>query len=82
MPPTISFNTIFSFFGGLHIEQALLKIHGQLVTGTGIDDIIALANLPTVGLKNAMCNVSDIKKSPVYCTDYGMLFDKMSEPIF
>ena len=53
----------FPFFGGLHVEQALLKIHGQLVTGTGIDDVIGLADLPTVGLKNALCNVSDIKKA-------------------
>ena len=53
----------FPFMGGLHVEQALLRMHGQLVSGTGLEDVLSIANLPTVGLKNAMCNVSDIKKA-------------------
>ena len=62
-PQKFPLTQYFPFIGGLHVEQALLRIHGQLATGTGIDDIFGIAKLPTVGLKNALCNVSDIKKA-------------------
>ena len=48
----------FPFFGGLHIEQALLRIHGQLIKGSGIDDIIGMAGLPTAGLQTTVCDVN------------------------
>ena len=53
----------FPFFGGLHIEQALLRIHGQLIKGSGIDDIIGMAGLPTAGLQTTVCDVKSIKKA-------------------
>ena len=39
-PNMFPIKSYFPFFGGLHIEQALLRIHGQLIKGSGIDDII------------------------------------------
>ena len=33
-------NKLFCFPGGLHIEQFLLGINGDLVKGTGLDDIV------------------------------------------
>ena len=39
--------------GGVHLEQHLLKINGQLVTGSGLDGIVDTANLSYIGLKTA-----------------------------
>ena len=49
--------------GGLHLEQHLLKINGQLVTGSGLDGIMDTAKLSYIGLKTAFCDVNDIKKA-------------------
>ena len=53
----------FAVLGGLHIEQQLLKICGQLVRGSGLDDIMGKANLSYIGLKTAFTDVNDIKKA-------------------
>ena len=57
------FRNYFCFMGGLHIEQAALVCLGQLITGTGLDDIISKTSLDTVGLKTAVCDVNNIKKA-------------------
>ena len=49
--------------GGLHLEQAALVCIGQLLTGTGIEDIISAASLDTIGLVTAVCDVNNIKKA-------------------
>lgn len=49
--------------GGLHIEQGALVILGQVITGTGLEDILVNANLDIVSLKTALCDVSSIKKA-------------------
>ena len=48
------FEGYFCFMGGLHVEQ---------VKGSGLDDIVHAASLDTVGLKTAVCDVSNIKKA-------------------
>ena len=53
----------FCFMGGLHIEQAALVCIGQLIKGSGLDDIVDTASLDTVGLKIAVCDVSNIQKA-------------------
>ena len=63
MYPDVFGNTYFAFMGGLHIEQAALTCIGQLVTGTGIENIISAAALDTVGLVSAVCDVNNIKKA-------------------
>ena len=49
--------------GRLHIEQAALVCIGQLIKGSGLDDIVDGASLDTVGLKIAVCDVNNIKKA-------------------
>ena len=53
----------FCFMGGLHIEQASLVCVGQLITGSGMEDIVSYASLDTIGLKTAVCDVNNIKKA-------------------
>ena len=48
--------------GGLHIEQSLLAIHGQLIEGSGLTEIIALYNFSTIGL-SAIIDASHIKRA-------------------
>ena len=49
--------------GGLHIEEAALLSIGQLRKGSGLDDIVDATSLDTVGLKTAVCDVSNIKNA-------------------
>ena len=53
----------FCFMGGLHIEQAALVCVGQLITGSGMEDIVICASLDTIGLKTAVCDENNIKKA-------------------
>ena len=53
----------FSFMGGLHLEQAALFCIGQLLKGTGVEDIFTAASLDTVGLTTAVCDVNNNKKA-------------------
>ena len=57
------FEGYFCFMGGLHIEQAALVYIGQLIKGSGLDDNVDAASLDTVGLKTAVCDVSNIKNA-------------------
>ena len=61
-PDGLSKDKYFAVMGGLHLEQHLLKINGQLVTGSGLDGIMDTAKLPYIGLKTAFCDVNDVKK--------------------
>ena len=53
----------FCFMGGLHIEQAALVSVGQLMTGSGMEDMVSYPSLDTIGLKAAVCDVNNIKKA-------------------
>ena len=57
------FEGYFCFMGGLHIEQAALVCNGQLIKGSGLEDIVDTTSLDTVGLKTTVCDVSNIKKA-------------------
>ena len=46
--------------GPLHIEQAGI---GLLIKGTGLDVVLALANVHTTGMQTAVCDVNSIKKA-------------------
>ena len=61
--PDMFGDTYFALMGGLHIEQAALVCLGQLLTGTGMEDIIKAASLDTIGLVTAVCDVNNIKKA-------------------
>lgn len=75
---------ILPFMGPLHIEKAILQCHGNLVKGTGLDDLLAAAGLKSIGLKTAMVDVNDIKKSRYSCQVmtpvlYSLLQDAYTE---
>ena len=45
----------------MHIEQAaLIRVHGELISGTGLKGIVQAAGINIIGLKNAVCDVNDI----------------------
>ena len=53
----------FAFLGPMHIEQAALLAHGQLILGTGLDNIIDNSVLTTIVLETALCDANSIKKA-------------------
>ena len=52
----------FVLFGGLHIEQSLLKIHGDIIKGSGMEEILNANELSIIG-SDAIVNVNQIKKA-------------------
>ena len=52
-------------FGGLNIEQSLLVMHGQLIDGSGLMDILNQHKFSTIGL-SAVVDVNSIKRAR-YC---------------
>ena len=46
---------ILPFFGPLHIEQNLLSCTGELVKGTGLDDVLRSAGVLMIGITTAFC---------------------------
>ena len=48
--------------GGLHIKQSLLRIHGQLIEGFGLAEILTLHNFSTIGL-SVITDASHIKRA-------------------
>ena len=59
------FQNYFPLFGGLHIKQSLLDLHGQLSKGSGSMEILNLQKLSTIGL-SAVVDVNS-KKRATYC---------------
>ena len=55
----------FSFLGGLHIEQQCLVLHGELINGSGIKEILSTTDLSIIGTSVAV-DVNDIKRAR-YC---------------
>ena len=60
---------IFGYYvplmGALHIEQPLLVIHGQLISGYGLIEILHQHKFTTIGL-SAVVDVNNIKRAR-YC---------------
>ena len=52
----------FSSFRGLHIEKALLIVHGEFITGSGLDKLLGPSNLSITAMENTVVNVTDIKR--------------------
>ena len=50
----------FPMFGGLHIEKLLLEIHGQLVDGSGLSELLDISKLSITGAGNVLINVPQI----------------------
>ena len=56
----------FSILGGLHIEQSLLVVHGEVVSGSGLAEILETSDLSLIGTSTAILDVNNIKRSR-YC---------------
>ena len=54
-----------SILGGLHIEQSILVMHGELVNGSGLSNILNVNDLSIIGT-SAVVDVNDIKRAR-YC---------------
>ena len=52
---------IFFLFGGLHIEKALLIVHGEFIKGSGLDKLLGQSNLSITDKENSVVNVTEIK---------------------
>ena len=62
-PATFSKSDYFSFSGGLHIEQTSYNVHGDLIKGTSLVDIVKQSELSVIGLQTAVADVNDIKNN-------------------
>lgn len=73
----------FCFLGPLHIEHAALQCLGQLIKGTGLEDIITAASLDISGLSTSVVDVNSIKKSR-YCLQIisVVLYDQLEQANF
>ena len=62
-PETLSNKAYFSVLAGLHIEQSACNVHGDLVKGTGLVDIVKQSGLSVFGLQTAVADVNNVKKA-------------------
>ena len=53
----------FPMFGGLHIEKVLLVIHGQLIEGSGLSELMDVSNLSVSGSGDALVKVPHITRT-------------------
>ena len=56
------FSNYFPLFGQLHIEQALLVVHGLLIKGSGLFEILTQNKFSTIGM-GAAVDVTNIKRA-------------------
>ena len=50
----------FPMFGGLHIEKLLLEIHGKMIEGNGLSEVLDVSHLSMTGAGNTLVNVPRI----------------------
>ena len=60
--PNFAIPRYFPLFGGLHIEKALLIAHGNLIGGSGLEDVLGDMRIETIGLQTAALDVNHIHK--------------------
>ena len=64
---------------GLHTEKSLLTVHGELVKGSGLENILSACDLSIIGT-GALVNVNHIKQAR-YCLQVSIaaIFTKLKE---
>ena len=69
----------FSLLGGLHLEHCLLTIHGELVKGSGLYEVLNSNNLSIIGT-GAVVNANHIKQAR-YCLQVSIcsIYAKLTE---
>ena len=65
--------------GGLHFEQCILTIHGELNKGSGLYKVLSNSNLPIIGT-GALLNANYIKQAR-YCLQVSLcaLYIKLTD---
>ena len=79
------FSKYFALFGQLHIEQCILVIHGQLIEGSGLLEILTENRFSMIGL-SAVVDVNNIKRARytlqiTLCSLFKLLRDAMPDDI-
>ena len=59
-PDQYGLHKYLPMFGGLHIEKLLLELHGQIIAGNGLPEILNISKLSMTGAGNTLVNVSAI----------------------
>ena len=79
-PEKFSDDLYFSIMGGLHIEQEALNIHGEIISGSGLAEILKNNDLSTIGIYSATLDINHIKPS-WYCLQVTLcaLYKKLKE---
>ena len=82
-PEEFGENFYFAMFGGLHLEHMLLLIHGELIQGSGLYEILHINNLSTIGT-GAVVRANHIKQARyclqvALCAIYLKLKDALNE---
>ena len=65
LAPVFGLGKYVCMFGDLHLEQSLLVLHGEIVKGSGLEDVLASAKMSTTGT-STIADVNDIKRTR-YC---------------
>ena len=72
-PGRFSDGLYFSIMGGLHIEQEASNIHGEIISGSGLAEILENNDLSTNGVSSATLDINHIKRSR-YCLQVTLCF--------
>ena len=64
-PHDFRMGNYFTLLGGLHIEQQNLVVHGELINGSGLKEILETKELSIIGT-SVVVEVNDIKRAR-YC---------------
>ena len=69
----------YLFFGSLHVKESLLIISGQVIKGSGLDEIMCTCGLSIVGA-DSLVTVNDIKRAR-YCLQVGacVIYSKLKQ---
>ena len=81
-PDVFGSSQYFSLLGGLHIEHCLLSLHGELIKGSGMYEILTNNNFSIIGT-GAVVNANHIKQARygfqvVACAIYSKLKEACS----
>ena len=78
-PDKFGLDKYFCFSGSLHIEKSLLIICGQVIKGSGLDEIMCVCGLSIVGA-DSLVTVNDIKRAR-YCLQVGacVIYSKLKQ---
>ena len=76
-PDEFGNSSYFCLFGGLHFEQCILTIHGELIKGSGLENVLSNIDISIIGT-GSVVNANHIKQSR-YClqTSLCALFIKL-----